>query len=358
MQQEIIVGDTTSVGNKSRKTRAVEGQPVVDAERKAIEDKRKATEALNEELRRQKAAVAKAKVDAEAKRKADAEAKRKAEGKPFPWWWIVISLLVAGLLAAILWPRTPAPTAIVTEAPTMVAPTEMPKEALEPTPMKWTPAIGAPDPRAVDACSDGITLKYTSYVNNMPYMEYECTEIRAYVSTPTPTATTTMALTVPPAACRDGELVLVHAADEGDVLDRLPVGEAERVNIVEIGVPGKGFGGYDRFIVVVPSLGAIWQVNISTGARTIASRGFCSTNEAVANWALEVHVPSFLQASRDQDGNQPPASEIGVYILNYEAGTLTELKPGRLSAMEILKWIDLSFHKGTNVSSVILTVAP
>lgn len=161
-----------------------------------------------------------------------------------------------------------------------------------------------------------------------------------------------------PTACRDGELVLVHEADAGDVLPRTPVGEAERVDIIEIGVPGGGFGGYDRFILITPRLGTVWMVNIREGARTIASRGFCGTNEAVASWAIQAHVPSFQQASRDPLGNQPPAEEIGVYVLRYEEHSLTEIKPGRLNAEDVVGWIDVSFHEGVNVSAVPLTVAP
>lgn len=184
----------------------------------------------------------------------------------------------------------------------------------------------------------------------------------APTATPTAAPTATPIISAPPAACRDGELVLVHAADAGDTLDRLPVGEGERVDIMEISWPGQGFGGLDRAIIVIPRLGNVWQVNVLLGAQTVATRGFCGTNEAVAEWAVTAHVPSLQQASRDATGNQPPAAEIGVYRLDYEARALIVVQAATAanapSPEEVLTRIELSFHEDGNVSAVPLTVAP
>jgi len=169
---------------------------------------------------------------------------------------------------------------------------------------------------------------------------------------------------VPPAApaagCRDGELVLVHAADLGEFLDRLPVGEAERADIMEISHLGNGFGHYDRAIIVLPRLGPVWMVDVVKGAKTVATRGFCGTNEAVAQWAVTAHVPSLQQASRDSEGKQPPESEIAVYRLDFEARALIVVKPATAgnapTPEEILTWIEVSFHEGGTVSYVPLHV--
>lgn len=204
-------------------------------------------------------------------------------------------------------------------------------------------------------------------------------EVTATIQAATPTAAPTVEIPPPPPTaqpteapaptqaptagpCRDGELVLIHAADAGDTLDRLPIGEAERVDILEISWPGKGFGGLERAIIVLPRLGPVWQVNAKAGAQTVATRGFCGSNEAVADWAVTAHVQSLQQASRDADGNQPSAGEIGVYRLDYEAKVLIVVKKTTAtnapSPEELLSKIELSFNEGGKVSAVPLTVAP
>lgn len=161
-----------------------------------------------------------------------------------------------------------------------------------------------------------------------------------------------------PGACYDGELVLTHKADEGDTLSRTPVGEAERADIMEMSWAGEGFGGLDRAIVVIPRLGPVWAVNVKAGVQTIATRGFCGTNEAVASWAVAAHVPSLQQASRDAEGQQPTSEEVGVYRLDYEARALYVEKaaPAGPSPEEVLGWIELSFHEGGVRSSTPLHV--
>lgn len=161
--------------------------------------------------------------------------------------------------------------------------------------------------------------------------------------------------------CEDGKLVLVYNAPVGTVLDRTPVGEAGRVDIMEISKePGKGQGNHDRAIIDIPTLGNVWMVDVKAGADTIMTRGFCGTNEAVADWAVKAHVPSLQQASRDANGNQPPADEIGVYRLDFEARAFIVVKaatsPNAPSPEEVLSWIEVSFNEGGNISAVPMHV--
>lgn len=161
-------------------------------------------------------------------------------------------------------------------------------------------------------------------------------------------------------SCRDGELIFVHAADEGDVLRRVPIGEAERADIIEISWPGGGFGGLDRAIVVVPRLGPVWSLNARHGATTIAARGFCGSNEEVTAWVLKAHVPSLQQASRDENGNQPAVEEFNVVRFNFEARAMRVVRrataDGVASPEDIMTRFDLSFHEGANRANVPLHV--
>lgn len=161
--------------------------------------------------------------------------------------------------------------------------------------------------------------------------------------------------------CEDGKLVLVYNAPVGTVLDRTPVGEAERADIMEFSKePGRGFGNHDRAIVVIPRLGPVWMVDVKKGADTIMTRGFCGTNEAVTDWAIKAHIPSLQQASRDANGDQPPANEIGVYRLDFEARALIVVKAATAdnapSPEEILSWIEVMFNDGTSISDVQMHV--
>lgn len=158
--------------------------------------------------------------------------------------------------------------------------------------------------------------------------------------------------------CADGELILVHAADQGGVLSRIPIGEAERVDIVEVSWRGKGFGDLDRIILVTPPKGSVWEVNVKPGANTIAARGFCGSKAEVEAWAVKAHVASLQQASRDKNGNQPQDGEIGVYSLDFEKGALNVVQGAGKGPdpKELLDKIDVSFHEGNIASNVPLHV--
>lgn len=220
---------------------------------------------------------------------------------------------------------------------------------------------GTKPTQTAESTATAITITATPQNTATPILIVEPTATEA--PTAEPTAALTSAPTAAPSGpCRDGQLVLVHAADAGDTLDRLPVGEAERVDIMEISWPGQGFGDLDRAIVVLPRLGPVWQADVLPGAQTVSTRGFCGTNEAVADWAVKAHVPSLQQASRDGQGDQPSADEIGVYRLDYEARTMIIVKKATTANApapeEVLSHIELSFHENGNVANVPLTVAP
>lgn len=145
----------------------------------------------------------------------------------------------------------------------------------------------------------------------------------------------------------DGELGPV-AFDMGKpkVYSRSPLGSAERATIVELSWPGQGFGGFDRAIVVLPRLGPVWQVNV-TGYSTQMQRFFCGWGDEVVNWAVEAHLPSHMQASRNKNGVEPATNEIPVLALNYEEGSVRIVVEGRTGVAEkALSMLDLSFHEG------------
>lgn len=157
------------------------------------------------------------------------------------------------------------------------------------------------------------------------------------------------------AKCFDGENVFTFAAPKFQVLPRVPMGEAERADIVEVGVPGKGFGGFDRFILEIPRKGNVWQPNLQEGALTAHEIGFCGQDDAVTDWAIKTIVASLQHASRDPQGNQPDAGEITVVRLRFEDATLQEVKPGSLKAEDIAsRWLDVSFRENGKTSAVRL----
>lgn len=156
--------------------------------------------------------------------------------------------------------------------------------------------------------------------------------------------------------CEDGELLFRDTYPEGEVSPRVPLGEAEREDIVELSWPGQGFGGLDRAILVTPRLGPVWGVNI-IGAQTIGARGFCGWGDEVTNWAKTQHIPSLQQASRDTTGAQPATTEIGVFRLNYEDGILIQVVPGAQGVAEgLLSRLDVTFSEGNNHSAQPLTL--
>lgn len=162
--------------------------------------------------------------------------------------------------------------------------------------------------------------------------------------------------------CEDGKPVLVYNADAGQVLDRTPLGEAERADILEISYEGKGlgFGSHARAIIVIPRLGPVWMVDAVAGSDTIMTRGFCGTNEAVTDWAIKAHIPSLQAASRDSNGDQPPADEIAVYRLDFEAGAFIVEKAATAANAptpeEVLSWIEVMFNENGHASAVPMHV--
>ncbi len=155
----------------------------------------------------------------------------------------------------------------------------------------------------------------------------------------------------------DGELGPV-AFDMGKprVYARSPIGSAERETIVELAWPGRGFGGFDRAVVVLPRLGAVWQMNVKSYS-TQAQRFFCGTGEEVTQWASKAHLPSFQQASRNQNGAQPQEGEVALIRLNYEEGTAKVVVAGRAGVAEkVVSMMDLSFHEGGKESNQPLSL--
>lgn len=161
------------------------------------------------------------------------------------------------------------------------------------------------------------------------------------------------------AACRDGEMVQSDQVDTPDsALTRLPVGEAARANVVHLAWVGDGFAGLRRAIVITPALGPVWGVHVKEGLFSLAGRGFCGTPAEVAAWADPAEVDSLRRASAATDGSMPPSDEIPVYILNYEARTITTVKaaPNGPTAQEVLDWLEVTFSEGGNHSAVPMHV--
>lgn len=149
----------------------------------------------------------------------------------------------------------------------------------------------------------------------------------------------------------DGRVEVQNVADKGGVLRRQPVTLGSRRGILELGIGGGGFEGYDRAIFVIPEGGHTWTLNVrEKGALTERLYGFCGPIDAVTKWAFRAHIDSLVQASRRWDGQEPAKSELTLGVFKFEgdntnppAATLTELQKGRL---EILAWVnqfDLTF---------------
>lgn len=192
----------------------------------------------------------------------------------------------------------------------------------------------------------------------------ECSETRTgFTFTPntaTPASEQPTAQPTETGPCLDGQMVLDELANQGSLLNRLMVGEAERVTVVHVSWPGEGFAGLDRVIVIAPRQGPVWQVFVKSGAYSIATRGFCGSNQEVADWADPAEVESLRRASADSDGEIPPVSEIGIYLLNYEERTLIVVKnaPDGPTPEEVLNHLELTFSENGNNANVPLAVAP
>lgn len=255
------------------------------------------------------------------------------------WFWVV--LIAALLIGGWWWLSRPTP------APDTAAPPAAAGAATTPTP--------TPTPTSTPRATQTAAAKNVTSGGAAP----------ASTPSPTPTSTPTTAPTPEliaagadngDKACKDGELLFRDTYPEGMVSPRVPLGEAERENIVELSWPGNGFGGLDRAILVTPRLGPVWGVNV-TGAQTISARGFCGWGDEVTRWAVSQHVPSLQQASRDINGAQPVATEIGVFRLDYEAGALIEIVPGATGVAEgLLERIDVTFSEGAVHSAQPLTL--
>ncbi|MBI3558950.1 hypothetical protein HY085_01010 [Candidatus Gottesmanbacteria bacterium] len=175
-------------------------------------------------------------------------------------------------------------------------------------------------------------------------------------------ATATAPAVVPATCFEDGKLeYVVNAVQDGRrFIERQPIGLSAKTSIVEIGrLEGRGFGGFDRVILVVPPKNSEWQINLNR-VSTVAERGFCGDLDAVKKWAVQAHVPSLQQASRDARGNQPSEGEIAVYSLDFKSGRLEIVKPATGSAPspeDFLGWVDVSRRQGGQGQNVVINVA-
>lgn len=174
-----------------------------------------------------------------------------------------------------------------------------------------------------------------------------------------PNVAPTTAPAVAPATCvEDGKLeYVVNAVQDGRrFIERQPIGLAAKTSIVEVGqLDGVGFAGWNRAILVVPTKGDVWQVNLNH-VSTVAERGFCGKMPDVVNWAITAHVPSLQQASRDAKGNQPSAEEIGVYRFDFERRALIVEKPSNVDLGTILGMVDVSFRQNGQNNNVPMHV--
>lgn len=182
------------------------------------------------------------------------------------------------------------------------------------------------------------------------------TAIRAAVR---PNVAPATAPAVAPAICADDgklEYVVNAVKDNSRFIERQPIGLAAKTSIVEVGqLDGTGFAGWNRAILVVPTKGDVWQVNLKH-VSTVAERSFCGKLPDVVNWAIAAHVPSLQQASRDAKGNQPSAEEIGVYRFDFERKALIVEKPSNVDLGIILGMIDVSFRQNGQNNNVPIHV--
>lgn len=120
-------------------------------------------------------------------------------------------------------------------------------------------------------------------------------------------------------SCRDGEVIGNMYAN----LSRIPVGTAENNVVLELSWPGKGFGGFDRAVVVVPQLVNGVQVFVKN-ASTIHMVLYCGTLEQVQDYAIH-HVEAMVVTAADSQGRVPKTTEIAVLRLDLNTGKLFPL---------------------------------
>lgn len=179
-----------------------------------------------------------------------------------------------------------------TSAPTSVPPTETPTATMQPTQTPWvvtvTPQqVSNPTTSALGASSQASTTDVV--VSTNPY--------------------------------RDGEVIGNMYAN----LPRIPVGTAENNVVLELSWPGKGFGGYDRAVVVVPLLLSDVQVFVNN-ASTIHMVRYCGTLMEVETYISDkaTHVNAMVVTAANGKGQMPKVSEIGVWGLDL-TGTIRSL---------------------------------
>ena len=110
--------------------------------------------------------------------------------------------------------------------------------------------------------------------------------------------------------CQDGKIISNQFAD----ISRIPIGTLEGAVVAEISWTGSGFGGFDRAIVIVPSMNAKTMAFVR-GSKTIHLVQYCGFLKDILAWA-PTHVDALVQSSQDDAGNRPDPDEIGVYFLD------------------------------------------
>ncbi len=145
-------------------------------------------------------------------------------------------------------------------------------------------------------------------------------------ATPAPTATPTSAQQeseLPQVSCRDGEVI----GNERNLLDRTPVGLGENNSVVEVSwQPGSGFGGFDRFVLVIPALQGQYQVFL-VSVSTIHMVRYCGSIDQVEAYVGQevTHIMAMRVTAADQSGNLPDLQEIGAYRLDLASGKVSVL---------------------------------
>jgi len=124
-------------------------------------------------------------------------------------------------------------------------------------------------------------------------------------------------------SCQDGKIVSNQFAD----ISRIPIGTLEGAVVAEISWTGSGFGGFDRYVVVVPRMTAETMAFVRD-AKTIHLVQYCGFLKDILAWA-PTHVDALVQSSQDDAGNRPDPQEIGVYFLNLN-GEWTVVREGPL----------------------------
>lgn len=227
--------------------------------------------------------------------------------------WILISLAALALLVAAMVARSPGAHAQVRATVTANAAT------LEAIANSATPTMTpSPTPNPQVVAIETLTAQ------NALLQEQIAQLLAAAPVSVVQTRTMTITADAPREDCRDGEVV----GNVANFIDRTPVGLKGFNSISEVAwKPGSGFAGWDRIVLVIPDLGTQYQVfvlNVGGGNLT----RYCGAITDVEAYALDLsgHVWASRASSADAQGRMPTEDEIGVYAVDFSAGTMPVLK--------------------------------